>query len=402
MTSILRKFILALLLSVFTLLGAIPVRADSVVEGDTTFAFDLYGQLKSAPGNLFFSPYSISTALAMTYAGAWGDTEKQMRQVLHFGDSQEQLHASFAKLQHQLGEAGKQNGIELDLANALWAQKGYPFLPAFLKTARNDYQASVQQADFTTGAEAARGEINRWVEQRTRERIQDILPAGSIDASTRLVLANAIYFKGAWVKAYEPDETSTQPFHLSRTHQTDVPLMHHFDEVRYTESAEFQAVELPYKGEELAMVILLPRELEGCGTLESRLNPGLLSTSLKEMKKQKVEIFLPRFKLETSSDLVAPLTRMGMPDAFAAEANFSGMDAKRSLYISAVFHKAWGEVNEEGTEAAAATAVVTMLSSAPRPVPPRPVFRADHPFIFLIRDTKSGSLLFLGRFAEPG
>jgi len=292
-------------------------------------------------------------------------------------------------------------GVELNIANALWAQKGYSFLPDFLEIAKGEYQANVNQADFITGAETARNEINQWVAQNTKDKIQDILPAGSLDELTRLVLANAIYFKGIWAKPFEKAETSSQPFVLSRTSRVNAPLMYHFDEVRYMEDSGFQAVELPYSGGELSMVILLPREVDGCGELEKGLTPALLSRSLKQMKKQRVEILLPRFKLESNFDLNDTLAKMGMLDAFSEKADFSGMDGTRLLFISGVFHKAWGEVNEEGTEAAAATAVVARTRGMAPPPPPCPLFRADHPFIFFIRDTRSGSLLFLGRLADP-
>lgn len=378
-------------------------QTQSLVEGNTAFALDLYGQLKAGPGNLFFSPYSISMALAMTYAGARSQTEKQMAQVFHFSGDQRSLHEAFGQLQRQLDEAGQQKGIELSIANALWAQKGHAFLPAFLQVAQGQYQANLKQADFKTEAEAAREEINGWVAQKTRDRIKDILPPRSVEELTRLVLANAIYFKGAWAKPYDKTETTPQPFHLTLTRQADMPLMHHFDEVRYMENNDFQALELPYDGGGLSMVILLPRQVEGCGHLEDRLTPTLVPGALKQMKQQKVEIFLPRFKLESSFDLIGALAKMGMPDAFAgAKADFSGMDGARDLFISGVFHKAWGEVNEEGTEATAATAVVVGLAAMPsHPPPPPPVFRADHPFLFFIRDTRSGSLLFLGRLADP-
>jgi serpin B len=404
MIRILRKLILIVLM-LSSIFGSSPrarsAQTQSLVEGDTAFALDLYGRFKTSPGNLFFSPYSISTCLAMTYAGARGETERQMGRVLHFDKDHQQLHSAFGELQRQLSEAGKQSGIELNIANALWAQKGHPFVPAFLKIAKDDYQANLNQADFETGADAARGEINRWVAQKTRDKIQNILPPDSLDRLTRLVLANAIYFKGVWAKPYDKAQTSTQPFHLSTTRQTKVPLMHHFDEVRYMEENDFQAVELPYKNGELAMVVLLPRQIDACGNLENRLTPALLSRSLSQMKQRKVEIFLPRFKLESGFDLNQTLASMGMPDAFGPKADFSGMDGTKLLYISGVFHKAWGEVNEEGTEAAAATAVATRAAAAMKPPPPPPVFRADHPFIFLIRDTRSGSLLFLGRLADP-
>jgi serpin B len=324
-----------------------------------------------------------------------------MGRVLHFDADQKKLHASFSELQSQLGESGNKKGIELNIANALWAQRGHAFLPAFMEVANGEYRANLNQADFTTGAEAARIEVNSWVAQKTKDKIQDLLPPGSLHALTRLVLVNAIYFKGAWAKPYTKAETATQPFHLSTARQIDAPLMHHFDEVRYVESSDFQAVELPYGAGELAMLVVLPRQVDGCGQLEKQLTPALLSESLGQMRRQKVEIFLPRFKLESGLNLVPTLASMGMLDAFGQKADFSGMDGTKQLFISGVFHKAWGEVNEEGTEAAAATAVAIRANAIVKAPPPPPVFRADHPFIFLIRDTRSGSLLFMGRLMDP-
>ena len=333
----------------------------------------------------------------MTYAGARGDTEQQMGKVLHLGNEQKTLHAAFGALQRGLAKAGEQKGIQLSIANALWAQKDHPFLPAFLQTAKGDYQASVAQADFKAAAEPARGEINHWVAQKTRNRIQDILPDGSVNHLTRLVLANAIYFKGTWARRFDKSATSTAPFDLAPGRKVEVPMMRQKGDVRYTENADFQAVELPYIGGGLSMVILLPNQADGCGQLERRLTPALLASTLKQMREQEVEIFLPRFKLESSFKLNDTLASMGLTAAFGTQADFSGMDGTKDLFISGVFHKAWGEVNEEGTEAAAATAVVM----ATKALVQSPAFLADHPFIFFIRDTRSGSLLFLGRLADP-
>jgi serpin B len=398
-----RKLVSALLMasSLFGALSRMHAAPDPAIgDGNTTFAFDLYGQLKSKPGNLFFSPYSISTSLAMTYAGARGNTEKQMAHALHFPGDQNRVHSGFAEVQKQLADAGK--GIELNVANGLWAQKGHPFLPAFLGVATGSYKANIKQVEFKTEAEPARNEINGWVQQQTKDRIQRILPEHSLDALTRLVLVNAIYFKGAWSVPYDKAETSTQSFTLLTGNQVKVPLMHHFDQVKYVEEDDFQGVELPYGKGEFSMVVLLPRESDGCAKLESKVSPTLLSRTLGKMNKQKVEIFVPRFKLESEFGLNGPLSALGMKDAFDRDhADFSGMDGSRMLYITGVFHKAWGEVNEEGTEAAAATAVVVGMRALVKPPPPPPVFRADHPFIFFIRDTRSGLLLFMGRLAQP-
>jgi len=374
--------------------------AQSLAEMNSAFALDLYGHLKSTPGNIFFSPYSISTCLAMTYAGARGATEQQMAQALHFSTNQSQLHSAFAGLQRNLGRLENQKGIELNVANALWAQSGHPFLPDFLNVAKGEYQAAVNQADFKTAAAEVTQEVNRWVAQKTKEKIRNIVPPGSLDAMTRLVLANAIYFKGIWAKTYDKAQTSPQPFHLTAATQVNSPLMHHVDEVKYFENEQFQAVELPYRSNQLSMIVLLPRQVEGIGSLENQLTPEVLSSAVQQMKRRKVEIYLPRFKLESSFELNQPLSQMGMQDAFGAKADFSGMDGTKRLYISMVLHKAWGEVNEEGTEAAAAT-VVGVRSMAVVQPSPQPVFRADHPFIFIIRENASGSILFLGRLTDP-
>src|ERR1019366_5177391 len=190
------------------------------------------------------------------------------------------LHSAFGALQRQFSQANHQKGIELNLANALWAQQGHPFLPTFLNLGKDEYQASLKLADFRTGAEAASREINGWVAQKTKDKIQDILPSGSLDESTRLVLANAIYFKGAWAEPFPKEETSPQPFYLTTGGQTDVALMHHLDTVRYVGNDSFQAVELPYAGGELSLVVLLSRKTDGCGALEGQLNPALLSRCL--------------------------------------------------------------------------------------------------------------------------
>jgi serpin B len=387
--------------------GAQAAQTESLVEGNTAFALDLYARLSGAPGNLFFSPYSISTCLAMTYAGARGDTETQMARVLHFSKGEPGLRSSFGELQHQLNEAAKQKGIQLDIANALWTQKGHHFLPAFMEIARNDYQAGINQADFKTSdasADAVRREINRWVAQKTRDKIQNILSPGDVNRDVKIVLANAIYFKGTWASPFEKAATFTEPFHLSTKSQADALLMHHVANVSYAENGDFQAMELPYSGDELSMMILLPRQIEALDKLERQLSPAFLAQVLAQMKNQKIEIFLPKFKLESNFKLDDALAKMGMPDAFnGQQADFSGINGiRQDLYIFGVYHKAWAEVAEEGTAAAAATVVVLGDSVVAKPPPPPRVFRADHPFIFLIRDTRSGSLLFVGRLADPG
>jgi serine protease inhibitor len=338
------KFISLLLMScmAFVLVnGDAAPQMQSLIDGNNIFALDLYARLKSQSGNIFFSPYSISTCLAMAYAGARGDTKRQMAQTLHF--QSEQITSAMGEIQRGLNEAGKQDGIELSVANALWAQAGRSFLPAFLQIARNEYQANLNRADFKTGAAAAIKEINRWAALKTHEKIPELLPPGSLTAQTKLVLANAIYFKGAWSEPFKKAETHVLPFHISADHQVQAPLMHHLDSVKYMETADFQAIELPYgkQKRELSMVVLLPRKIDGCSQLEGRLTPALLRDLSEQSRFQEVEIFLPRFKLASDFNLKSTLADMGMPVAFSPAADFSGMDGTHSLYFSFVFHKAW-------------------------------------------------------------
>ena len=403
--------------------SAQTAQTNSLVEGNTAFALDLYAHLKDTPGNLFMSPYSISSCLAMTYAGARGDTEMQMGHVLRFSQGDAPLHSSFGELQKQLTDAEKPDGIQLAIANALWTQKGEPFLQAFLQTAADDYKADIKQADFATDSDAVRQEINGWVAQKTMDKIQGILPPHSVDAATRLVLANAIYFKGAWDNPFATSHTSTQPFLVSKKSQVDVRLMDQVEIFKYAENHDFQAVELRYRGPDellpsgrhlslpnrghVSMVILLPRQIEGTSQLEKQLSPGFLDRLLAQMTEQRVRIELPSFKSQSHFKLNDKLAKMGMTDAFIwGKADFSGINGIKKeddggLYISDVFHQASVEVTEEGTEAAAVTVVGIKAGAALAPSPTPPVFRGDHPFIFLIRDMRSGSLLFIGRMADP-
>ena len=379
--------------------GVRAAQTGSLVEGNTAFALDLYGRLKDQPGNLFFSPYSISTCLAMTYAGARRNTEQQMAEVLHFSRKQDQVHPAFRELRSRLHQAATRTGIELNIANALWAQKGHPFLPGFLGVATDQYEAQIKQADFKTEADSVAREMNQWVAAKTKDKIQNILRPESLDDLTTLVLANAIYFKGTWLKTFDKKATYPQPFHLSRDREVNAPLMSRTDKVQYFDDDALQAVELPYASKELAMLILLPSEIEGCRQLENSINSRSLSGWLARMKTKEVDLLIPKFKAESSFNLGPTLAAMGMRDAFTSDADFSGMDGSRDLFVSLVAHKAWVEVSEEGTEAAAATAVV--MTRGIHEAPPRLTFRADHPFIFLIRHVPSGSILFLGRLADP-
>jgi serpin B len=360
------------------------------------FAFDLYAALREADGNLQFSPYSISTALAMTYAGARGETADEMAAVLHFTLPADELHPAYKALAEQLIAGGEQAGYDLFVANALWGQKGEEFRRAFLRLIEDNYGGGLHELDFAREAEAARQTINAWVEKQTREKIVDLLQPGDVTADTLLVLTNAIYFKAKWLFQFDPHQTHEQPFTLETGKQIQTPLMQQTGEFKYAQADDMQVLELPYTGNDLSMIVLLPGKAGELSALEKTLTAERFETWLSAMKPCEVAVTLPRFKTTCRFSLADTLGAMGMRLAFTSAADFSGI-TDGVFFISKVIHKAFVEVNEEGTEAAAATAV-TMIKAS---VQPPPVFRADHPFVFVIRDNRSGAILFIGRVMNP-
>jgi serpin B len=369
----------------------------AAVQGNTEFALDLYQKLRLLDGNLIFSPYSLSTALAMTYAGAHADTQIQMAQALHFLPDQDLLHPAFAHLGARLKEVGKKGYVQLRVANTLWPRKGYELLKAFLTLAKKFYGVRITPVDFGDG-ETARLTINGWVEERTENKIKDLIAAGVLDVSTRLVLVNAIYFKGNWADRFDPELTKQAPFFTPASGQIQVPMMTLKHTFRYAEVDGFQALELPYAGGDLSMFVLLPRDVNGLAQLEESLVAKNLEKWEKSLQEAEVEASLPRFELTFPFRLDETLESMGMEDAFSTKADFSGMDGTRELYLGAVLHKAFVAVNEQGTEAAAATAVAMVTKAlAISPI----IFRADHPFIFFIQENGTGSILFIGRVVDP-
>ncbi len=397
-----------------------PMKADAnqdvkaVAWGNNCFAMRLYQNLRNDEGNLFFSPYSISTALAMTYAGAKGETREQMAQALCFPTSpdvlrklgpdrepmtQEQFARAFGQIIKDLNARGGQDKYELRVANALWGQEDYRFLPDFLSFVEGQYGGALREVDFVRATERARQTINAWVEKQTNDKIKDLISPGVLDAMTRLVLTNAIYFKGNWASQFKEDRTREAPFTLLDGSKAQVLMMNQKEQFGYMEAEGLQGLEMPYVGDELSMVILLPKETAGIGALEKELTTEKVSEWLAGIRKREVIVSVPKFKMTSKFGLGKVLRAMGVTAAFSENADFSGMTGSRDLFISAVVHQAYVDVNEEGTEAAAATGVVMRLTSA---APERiPVFRADHPFIFLIRDKVSGSILFLGRLINP-
>ncbi|HWB55138.1 MAG TPA: serpin family protein [Tepidisphaeraceae bacterium] len=381
-----------------------PPAAKNVAGDINAFAVDLYTRLDRTPGNLFFSPYSIESALGMAYVGARGNTAKQMAQTQHISDLDKPLSQSLRVLSSQLHEQSMAHGwqtYELECANGFWMQQGLSFNRDFVHILQRDFDATPCQVDFHSAVSAA-DEINQWVSSNTHGKIPTIIAPESVGPLTRLVLANAIYFKGKWLNEFPGTATSKQPFNLDYEHQVNVALMHDEPQgLSYMETDELQAVELPYVGNDLSMIVCLPRRIDGLTKLEQQWTDTNMRRWLEQMQPRRVEVYLPKFKTTTEIDLAKILATMGMKDAFdPAHADFSGIIGRRRLFISDVIHKTFVDVNEKGTEAAAATGIVCASSLRLMGLPPV-VFRADHPFLFLIRDRNSGAILFMGRIVNP-
>ncbi|QTA90140.1 Serpin domain-containing protein [Desulfonema magnum] len=392
-----------------------------LVAGNTEFALALYQKLSENEGNLFYSPYSISQALAMTYSGAKNETEQQMKDTLHFL-SQDRLHPAFNALDLELSTRGHGaegqdgEGFRLNIANSIWGQTSYPFLSSFVDVLAENYGAGLNLLDFAKSPNDSRIAINEWVSDQTEEKIKDLIPPGAISSFTRLVLTNAIYFNAAWKFPFEEEATQNDTFYLADGTEMSVPMMSQTKPFGYAKGEGYEAVELLYDGDELSMVILLPdapdtsgdsvttsvtsfgslfrRSSRDFGTFESSLTAEQLSTITESLELKNMQLKMPKFKYESDSvSLSETLAQMGMPIAFGDGADFSGMDGTRNLFISDVIHKAFVSVDEAGTEAAAATAVIMDES-----VPPEPIeVTINRPFIFLIRDIETKAILFIGR-----
>jgi len=377
-----------------------------LINATTKFAVSLYTDLaSSSTGNVFMSPISVSIALAMTYLGAKGNTLAQMKAGLHFGDvSDAELHQAFSDIREALRSVdGK---YTLHTANRLFGQNCYKFLDAFLAATKQFYAAELAPVDFIQKKEEAVALVNNWVAEQTNQKIRNIVPLSAVDASTRLILVNAIYFKGDWAKKFDASKTKDEDFHVSSSEKVKVPLMHMPKaKVSYGvhQQLNCQAIEFPYAGDTLSMVILLPdHTVSSLQELESKLTADHLYNVRKEfsMHNQEVNIWLPRFKLEETLELNKALDKLGIVDLFVeGGADLSGMDGTKELYVSKVLHKAFIEVNEEGSEAAAATAVVVMTRMAV--ISKSFDFRADHPFLFFIRHNATNAILFVGRLMKP-
>ncbi|HNX16809.1 MAG TPA: serpin family protein [Methanoregula sp.] len=380
----------------------------SVVDANNQFTHDLFREISlnqtTGNDNILFSPFSISSALAITYEGARGNTADEIRSVFYFPENSTSMREGFALL--NAGINSKDAGYTLSTANALWAEKTYPFLPEYIGTAETYYAANTTNLDFKGQPEASRQSINSWLEDKTNNKIKDLLPPGSIAPITRLVITNAVYFKGTWQKQFDANKTADAPFRKPDGTTVTVKMMQRTDKdavYPYTENADLQVITLPYtstSGKGLSMLVLLPKD-DDLSTIDQYLDPVNLSALTQSESSRRVMVYFPKFKIETRYSLPKTLGTMGMPTAFSDRADFSGMDGTKILYISDAIHKAYIDVNEEGTEAAAATAVV-MWVKAVETEEPVPVFRADHPFVFLIQDDDSGAILFAGRITNPG
>jgi serpin B len=378
-----------------------PEDFDSVVDGNNQFAVDMYNKLKNNGGNVFFSPYSISSALAMTYEGANGLTAEEMRNVMHFPEDNVGLRSSFAELYTLLNKPDRK--YKLSTANALWAEQTYSFLPEYLGLVKQYYGGETTNLDFQKETEKSRKIINKWVEEETEDKIKDLIPKGVLDARTKLVLTNAIYFLGDWNKKFKKENTEEMDFFVSEDEIIDVDMMFMVYGFNYAEEDGIQILEIPYKGNELSMLVVLPKlgEME---SLEQELSAKKIAEWNNNFERKSVRLFLPKFKFEIKTMLAQTLQKMGMPTAFSPGADFSGMDGTKNLNIDQVIHQAFVAVDEKGTEAAAATAVVMkeMMAMPMDEEPPKPIeFKADHPFMFMIQEKSTGSILFMGKVNDP-
>lgn len=400
--------------------GASAPDMSTTADRVNSFAERFYGQVSSEdPGNLFFSPFSIHAALAMTYAGAGGDTAEQLQEVLAFehGPGEGAEHAAYSELLQSLNsppvtqvesiEGRERKMVErpvfdLVVANRLWGQAGFEWRPEYITLTEQAYLAGLAEVDFEGNTEGARNTINNWVEETTRDRIRNLIPSGALSAMTRLVLTNAIYFKANWAEPFEEHATKPEPFHLVSGETVEVPMMQQTETFAYAQGGGWQALAMPYEKGVLSMVVVLPADREGAlAAVEQQLLSGDLLAQLESLQRPRVQLWLPKFGMTLQLDLGSTLKAMGMTLAFSEDADFSGMAPDADLFISKALHKAFVEVDEKGTEAAAATAVVIGVTSMPvEPEQPR-VFRADRPFIFLIRHNPSGAILFLGRLMDP-
>jgi len=368
-------------------------RLSSLVDSLNDFSFNFYQKISNDSNeNIFFSPYSIFVALSMAYEGASGNTATEMQSILNILQNDSATRGSFGRIYNLLNQ--KQDGYTISTANAFWAQQNYQFLPEYISILKSYYVAEANELDFSKNVEAAET-INAWIEQQTNYKIKDMIDSGALSDLTRLVLTNAIYFKGLWENQFDPEDTFETDFKTTSDETVKANMMSLSDiEFNYAETNDLQILKLPYKGKDLSMIIILPKE-NNVSIAESALSSVNLANWNSSLREIEIEVNIPKFKFETEYNLNDILTDMGMTDAFTGAADFSGMDGTKSLFISDVLHKAFVEVDEKGTEAAAATAVIVAMSAVTN------MFNADHPFVFLIQHEETGAILFMGKVMNP-
>jgi serine protease inhibitor len=372
--------------------------AEAAAQVNNAFALTLYASLSGREGNLFFSPFSVSSALAMVYMGGRGNTAKQIARTLHFEGEPVRAVKTLGDMVRDLRDRGKTQQYELAVANALWMSKGRDLLPDYLNLLKTTFGAGVQELDFGANPNGCRRSINTWTEKQTSGKIKDLVPAGMVGPSTKLVITNAIYFKGIWSARFNKDNTSDGQFLTAAGKSVMTPMMTQTGKFTYLEEKTFQILEMDYQGKGLSMVAILPKANDGLPELEKTLTTENVNDWLGRLVEKQVSVYFPRFRLSAKFMLAETLKTMGMTDAFSAPpADFSGIDGRKDLAIDEVVHEAFVDVNEKGTEAAAATAA-TMEESASLA---ETEFVADHPFVFMIRDRQSGSILFVGRVVNP-
>ena len=393
-----------LALASLVLLAAVPSNpsqnVNDIAANNNVFAFDLYHQITTTQkGNIFFSPFSISTALAMTYAGANNTTAVEMQQTMHFGPNTDEFHSSYGAYLRQLDQNADGN-IQLRIANRLWGEKSHTLKSSFLKLNKQAYDSPLIQVDFIKKPNESRIEINDWVADKTEQRIKNLIPEDAITTDTRLVLTNAIYFKGDWLYQFNTKKTKEQKFYLEDGTTKKTPFMNFEGAFNFYGNEQYKMIQLPYKGDKHSMVVVLPNEPEQLAEIEktfSASNFALLDYDYKP----EVILSLPKFKITIPLGLNGPLQEMGIHQAFTNHADFSNMTEQNNFMISDVIHKAFIEIDEEGTEAAAATAVVMVLTSTNVEMPKPEEFIANHPFLFYIIDNETKAILFMGRIMEP-
>jgi serine protease inhibitor len=368
-----------------------------VVKGNNEFALKMYLELSKQDGNIIYSPYSISTAIAMTYGGARGNTDQQMKDAMRFPFGQDKLHLAYGKLFSGLNKRGGKGDFELVTANRLWVMHGYKYNKNFIGLSKKHYGSGLEIVDFSDPVETS-SIINEWVAKNTKDKINKLVGPLDIDPGTRLALTNAVYFKGQWENSFNKNATTNSDFHVTKEKTVKAEMMRQTSDFRYGDFKNVKVLEMPYKGDDICMLVILPAEIDGLANFEKSIDPDILSMWMSVIQKREVRVWLPRFKSSDEFVLNDVLGTMGMTDAFdPVNADFSGITTSEKLCISLVKHKAFIDVNEEGTEAAAATFVGMKSPSASMPT----IFMADHPFFYMILDRQSGSILFMGRVVDP-